>query len=439
MRIVHDLEEARSTILRRQPAGQSIPPSVAERLREVFGEDLTPDQAVDRILEDVRARGDVAVRYYSLKLDGQQPDPMEVPRGEIESAAAQVEAELLEAMTVAADRIRDFHLRQLPQDWFDTRRGMVGQVFRPLDRAGIYVPGGTAAYPSTILMTAIPARVAGVKEVIVATPPKHAGPAVLAAAALAGVDRLFKVGGAQAIGALAYGTETIPKVDKIVGPGGLFVLLAKKKVYGLVDVDCLAGPTETLILADESADPCCCAADLLAQAEHDPLASAILVTTSVNVAKAVDREVGRQLSLLARRDAAAQSLDRNGGIVVVESLDRGLELANDYAPEHLCLMVKDPWALLGQVRNAGAVFMGEASHETLGDYVAGPSHVMPTGGSARFASALVVRDFLKEISVIALDAEAAMGLERAARTLALAEGLGGHARAVEARWARRKG
>ncbi|MDP2728718.1 MAG: histidinol dehydrogenase [Dehalococcoidia bacterium] len=440
MRIIRDLKEARATVLRRKPPGQELtPPAVLERLREVFGEDLTAEQAVDRILNDVRERGDAALRDYSLRLDGQQLDALEVPRSEIEAAPGRIPAELLEALTLAAERIRDFHRRQVPQDWFDSRQGMVGQVFRPLDRAGIYVPGGTAAYPSTVLMTAIPARVAGVREVVIVTPPRYAGPAVLAAASLAGVDRLFKVGGAQAIAALAYGTETIPKVDKIMGPGGLFVLLAKRKVYGQVDVDCLAGPTETLILADESASAACCAADLLAQAEHDPLASAILITTSSKMAQAVDQEVARQLSLLTRQEIAAKSLEQNGGIVVVESLDQGLELANEYAPEHLCLMVKEPWALLGQVRNAGAVFLGEASHETMGDYVAGPSHVMPTGGSARYASPLVVRDFLKEISVIALDEKTAQGLEGAARTIALAEGLDGHARAVEARWAQRKG
>ena len=440
MRILRDLEEARATVLRRKLVGAGEAPSaLMERLREVFGEGLTPEQAVDRILEDVRKGGDASVRDYSLRLDGQALESLEVPRSEIEAAPGQLEPELLKAMTLAAARVRDFHQRQMPQDWFDSRQGMVGQVFRPLDRVGIYVPGGTAAYPSTVLMTAIPARVAGVREVVVTTPPRYAGPAVLAAASLAGVDRLFRVGGAQAVAALAYGTETIPKVDKIMGPGGLFVLLAKRKVYGQVGVDCLAGPTETLILADDSANPGCCAADLLAQAEHDPLATAILITTSSSLAQAVAQEVEKQLSLITRAETAAQSLDRNGGIVVVETLAHGVELANEYAPEHLCLMVRDPWALLGQVRHAGAVFLGEESHETLGDYVAGPSHVMPTGGSARFASPLVVRDFLKEISVIALGAEAARGLEAAARTLALAEGLDGHARAVEARWAWRKG
>ncbi|MDO8691190.1 MAG: histidinol dehydrogenase [Dehalococcoidia bacterium] len=440
MRIVKNLSEARATVLRRKTPGEAVmPPAQMERLREVFGEPLTPDQAVDRILDEVRRRGDSAVREYSLPFDGQQVDELEVPRSEIEAAPGRIPAELLDALTLAAGRIRDFHQRQVPQDWFDTRQGMVGQIFRPLDRVGIYVPGGTAAYPSTVLMTAIPARVAGVGEVVVTTPPRYAGPAVLAAAALAGVDRLFRVGGAQAIAAMAYGTETIPKVDKIMGPGGLFVLLAKRKVYGQVDVDCLAGPTETMILADDSASPACCAADLLAQAEHDPLASAILITTSVRQAEAVSVEVERQLSSLARRETAELSLENNGGIVIVDSLIQGLELANEYAPEHLCLMVEDPWALVGRVRNAGAIFLGEESHETLGDYVAGPSHVMPTGGSARFASPLVVRDFIKEISVIALGTEAARSLEGAARTIALAEGLEGHARAVEARWSQRKG
>lgn len=440
MRVIKDVQEARATVLTRKAAGQAaLPPAQSEKMRQVFGEALTPDQAVDRIIEDVRRRGDAAVREYSFQFEGHQVDALEVPRSEIDSAPGKIPPELLDALTLAAERIRDFHQREVPQDWFDSRRGMVGQVFRPLDRVGIYVPGGTAAYPSTVLMTAVPARVAGVREVVVATPPRYAGPAVLAAASLAGVDRLFRVGGAQAIAAMAYGTESIPQVDKIVGPGGLFVLLAKRKVYGQVDVDCLAGPTETLILADDTANAVCCAADLLAQAEHDPLASAILITDSARHAEAVSREVDRQVALLARREIAEQSLENNGGIIVVENLAQGLELANEYAPEHLCLMVKEPWALVGFVRNAGAIFLGEDSHETLGDYVAGPSHVMPTGGSARFASPLVVRDFIKEISVIALGIEAARELEGAARTIALAEGLEGHARAVEARWAQRKG
>ncbi len=440
MRIITDIRQAKATILTRKPPGQAKTASAqSELMLQVFGEPLTPEQAVDRIIDGVRERGDAALRDYSLQIEGQQVDELEVPRSEIKAASSKIPADLLKALNLAADRIRDFHRRQVPQDWFDSRHGMVGQVFRPLDRVGIYVPGGTAAYPSTVLMTAIPARVAGVREVVVCTPPRYAGPAVLAAAALAGVDRLFKIGGAQAIAAMAYGTESVPRVDKIMGPGGLFVLLAKRKVYGQVDVDCLAGPTETLILADETASPPYCAADLLAQAEHDPLASAILITTSVRHAEAVSREVDRQLALLDRRQTAEQSLEQNGGIIVAKSLAQGLDLANEYAPEHLCLMVKEPWTLVGSVRNAGAIFLGEDSHETLGDYVAGPSHVMPTGGSARFASPLVVRDFIKEISVIALGTEAAQALEGAARTIALAEGLQGHARAVEARWDQRKG
>lgn len=440
MRIITDLGEARASILKRKPAGAAeMPAAQAESLRQFFGTPVTAEQAVDRILEGVRSRGDAALKEYAAQFDGEQLEALEVPRAEIEAAPGKVPADLLDALMLAAGRIRDFHQKQVPQDWFDTRQGLVGQVFRPLDRVGIYVPGGTAAYPSTVLMTAIPARVAGVGEIVVCTPARFAGPPVLAAAALAGVDRLFRVGGAQAIAAMAYGTESVPRVDKIVGPGGLFVLLAKRKVYGQVDVDCLAGPTETLVVADESASPACCAADLLAQAEHDPLASAIMITTSARHAERVCGEIDRQLALLTRRATAEQSLDRNGGIVVVESLSIALELANEYAPEHLCLMVEDPWALVGQVRNAGAIFLGEESHETLGDYVAGPSHVMPTGGSARFASPLVVRDFIKEISVIALGTEASRTLDGAARTIALAEGLQGHARAVEARWERRKG
>jgi histidinol dehydrogenase len=434
MRIIQDIQQARATILQRRPPGEwETSPSQRERIRGVFGQDLSPREVVKRILADVRQQGDAAVLSYCEKLEGERPVSLEVPAEEVSQALTALEPELLEALKLAAQRIRDFHERQRPRDWFDPREGKLGQVFRPLDRVGIYVPGGTAAYPSTVLMTAIPARVAGVGEVIMATPSRHATAAVLAAASLAGVDRVFRMGGAQAIGALAYGTETVPKVDKVVGPGGLYVVLAKKEVYGLVDVDSLAGPTETLILADESANPTFCAADLLAQAEHDALASAILITTSDRLAREVSQEVERQLATLGRREVAAQALAANGGIIVVDGLAQALELANEYAPEHLCLMVEEPWALLGQVRHAGAVFLGEHSHETLGDYVAGPSHVMPTGGSARFASPLGVHDFVKAISVIALEEGASAWLGRAARTIALAEGFEAHARAVEAR------
>jgi histidinol dehydrogenase len=311
-----------------------------------------------------------------------------------------------------------------------------GELFTPLERVGMYIPGGRAAYPSTVLMTAIPARVAGVPEIILATPGRGAaGPnqAVLAAAHLAGVDRVFQIGGAQAIAAMAYGTETVPRVDMVCGPGNLFVTLAKQMLFGQVAVDGLYGPTETVLIADAEADPAHCAADLLAQAEHDPLASPILVTTSETLLTRVERQLARQLARLPRRDVAARALEDRGVAVVVESLDEALSLANLYAPEHLCLLVRDPWALVGRVRHAGGVFLGAHSPEVMGDYVAGPSHVMPTGGTARFSSPLGVHQFLKVSSLVALREATFFSLAADGARLARAEGLEGHARAMAVR------
>ncbi|MQY55387.1 MAG: histidinol dehydrogenase, partial [Dehalococcoidia bacterium] len=314
--------------------------------------------------------------------------------------------------------------------------GGLGQIVRPLERVGIYVPGGTACYPSTVLMTAIPARVAGVEEIILTTPPGEGGEvpkATLVAADIADVDRVFKVGGAQAIAALAYGTESIPRVDKVCGPGGLFVTLAKRMVYGAVDIDGLYGPTETVILADDSATPAHCAADLLAQAEHDLLATAILITTSSRLAQEVDREVARQLEGLERVQIAHRSLEERGHIIVVADMEQAIELINLYAPEHLSLMVRDASSYIEKIRNAGAIFIGENSPEVLGDYVAGPSHVMPTGGTARFSSPLGVSDFLKLTSIVSLSDGDLQKLGPAAATIARVEGLTAHARAAELR------
>ncbi|HET8627515.1 MAG TPA: histidinol dehydrogenase, partial [Thermomicrobiales bacterium] len=337
----------------------------------------------------------------------------------------------------AAERIEAFHRRQVRQSWVDFGpQGTLGQVVRPLARVGLYVPGGTAAYPSSLLMSAIPARVAGVGEIVVATPPGREGalpPATLAAAQVAGVHRIVKVGGAQAIGALAYGTASVPRVDKIFGPGNLFVALAKARVYGQVAVDQIAGPTETLIIADDGADPALVAADLLAQAEHDPLASALLLTTSAALAERVRDAIEAQLPALSRREIIAASLAANGGIAVVPDLETAVALANDYAPEHLCLLVRDPWAPVASVRNAGGIFLGEASAEVMGDYVAGPSHVMPTGGTARFSSPLNVEEFVKVISLIGLNGGGLRALGPAAITLAECEGLTAHAAAVRRR------
>jgi len=435
MKIVRGFEAAKNTLLKRSPLETTeVSPQVKARIVEAFGEELTPDQVVERILNDVRTGGDVALFDYSRKIDGVELASLEVTPEEFSKAHNDIDQELLSALTLAAERIRSFHLSQKRTSWIDFTEGGLGQLLRPLERVGIYAPGSTT--PSSVLMAAIPARVAGVSGVILATPPQSGGtiPAPnLVAAQLAQVDRIFKLGGAQAVAALAYGTDTVPKVDKICGPGNLFVVLAKKKVYGEVGIDALQGPTETVILADERANPLFCAADLLAQAEHDTMASAILITTSLELAEKVSEAVEHQLPQLERGGIATQSLESRGGIAVVESLGEAIELVNLYAPEHLCLMVEDAWSLVGKIRNAGGIFLGEGSPEALGDYVAGPSHIMPTGGSARFSSPLSVTDFLKVTSLVALNDKTASEVGRAAATIARAEGLTAHARAVEAR------
>ncbi|MBI2864387.1 MAG: histidinol dehydrogenase [Chloroflexi bacterium] len=440
MRIIDDVNAARSTVLRRKPFEEAeLSPMGKQRVRETFGEDLTADQVVDRIIAYVRQSGDEALRDLSLRIDGARIGSFEVSRDEIAAASAEVDEALLSALKTAAGRIRDFHLKQRVQGWVDFSEGALGQIVRPLARVGLYVPGGTAAYPSTVLMTAIPAKVAGVEEVVLTTPPKADGkvPAsILVAADLAGVDRVFRLGGAQAVAALAYGTESVPRVDKILGPGNIFVVLAKRKVFGVVGIDALPGPTETLIIADDSADPALCAADMLAQAEHDPLASALLITTSRDFARLVDEEVERQLVDLPRREIARQSLDRQGAIVVAASIDEAIQLANEYGPEHLCLTVREGPSYLGKVRNAGGIFLGESSSEALGDYAAGPSHVMPTGGTARFSSPLNLADFVKVISLVAVNEEIMRRAGPAAAAIAKAEGLTAHARALEMRLAK---
>ncbi len=394
-----------------------------------------------QIVAGVRRDGDAALRDYGGRIDDVQLDSLVLDEAPVAAAYEAVPARLREALHLAADRIRAFHQREPRQSWleWDGSGGGLGQIIRPLRRVGVYAPGGSAAYPSSLLMAAIPAQVAGVEEIMVATPPFERGLdqsqavlSILAAAHVAGVDRVLLAGGAQAIAALAYGTESVPRVDKVVGAGGLFVTLAKKLVYGDVGIDGLYGPTETLLIADDVADPAVVAADLLAQAEHDPLATALLITPSVRLAEAVRVEVEGQLLSLARREIIEASLAGQGAILVVDDLDQALVLANEYAPEHLCLLVADPWPLVGRVQNAGGVFVGEGSSEALGDYVVGPSHIMPTRGTARFASPLHVRDFLKVTSLFAAG-QMAEDVAAAAQTIAEAEGLTAHAAAVAAR------
>ena len=440
-RLVTELDEARRLLTRRRGFEEtSLSDRARDGIRRVFGEDLTAVQVVDRIVEAVRTEGDAAVARFTAAFDGHAPDVVEVPRETRALALAGLEPELQAALRVSAEQIAAFHRKQLRTSWLEWNdEGALGQIVRPLDRVGLYVPGGQAVYPSTLLMTAVPAKVAGVAETVVCSPPGPDGeisPLILAAAEVAGVDRVFRVGGAQAIAAMAYGTAAIPHVDKIYGPGNLFVVLAKQRVYGVVAIDQLPGPTETLVVADETADPVLAAADLLAQSEHDQMATAILVTTSRALADAVRREVAAQLAVLPRRAIAGQSLAANGLVVVVPDVPTAIDLANRYAPEHLCLLLRDPWAAVPLVRHAGGVFVGEASPEALGDYTAGPSHVMPTGGTARFSSPVHVAEFLKVISVIGANQRAIERLGPATMALARAEGLEGHARAIEKRLGR---
>lgn len=445
MRIARGVDDARRTVLLRAPLEAAELPSAArEVIRRTFGAELGVTGVVDRILDEVREQGDAAVNRYNQEIDGVTADPalsLEVTAQEIEAAYEQLDAGLVGALREAAERIRRFHKRQLEHTLSGFRKDGVGQQVRPLTKVGMYVPGTTAVYPSTVLMIAIPAKTAGVEELVMATPSLPDGgvsPLKLAAAHIAGVDRVFRAGGVQGIAALAYGTESIPRVDKICGPGNVFVTEAKKKLYGTVGLDGVFGPSETLVIADGAADPEMVAADLLAGAEHDELATAILISISEELATRARDELQSQLGGLERGDVARASLEARGGVAVVDTLDQAVELANEFAPEHLCLHVDRPERLLDRVRNAGAVFVGAASAESIGDFTAGPSHVMPTGGSARFASPLGVQDFLKATSVIALDEKALAKLGPAAVAMARAEGFGGHARAVQRRLERRR-
>lgn len=435
IRIARSIDEGRQ-LLR---AGRSLdtlsaPPSLAARIEATFGERLTPMQVVERIVQAVRDEGDVGLERFCRLIDGQFPSPLRVDPREMVAARERIPPELAGALETAAQRILEFHRRSVRRSWFETSpEGVFGQIVRPLERVGLYVPGGRAAYPSSLLMSALPAKAAGVREVIVATPPGPDGrvpDVVLAAAELSGVTSVFRVGGAQAVAAMAFGTESVPRVDKILGPGNLFVALAKRLVSGVVGIDAITGPTETLVVADGSARVDRVAADLLAQAEHDPLAQPVLITTSSELLDALPAELDCQLASLSRADIARESLESRGALVLVRDLAEAVDLANEFAPEHLCLAVADPWSLLDEVRSAGGVFLGELSVEALGDYVCGPSHVMPTGGSARFASPLTVDDFVKVISLFAVSPEGLRRLGPVAVEVARAEGLTAHAASI---------
>ena len=405
-----------------------LSPKIRAANQKIFGEDLSAVEIVRKIVSDVRKFGDNAVIGYTKKIDGVELDNFAVDIKNIE-----IDSEIFASLKVAAENIRRFHVEQLPKSWITYRgeNSLLGQAVIPLDRVGVYVPGGTAAYPSSVLMNIIPAKVAGVREIIMCTP--NANKTVLAAAKLAGIDKIFKIGGAQAIAAMAFGTKQIPRVNKIVGPGNIFVTLAKKEVYGHCDIDMLAGPSEILIIADENANPIYAAADLISQAEHDPLACSILITTSETFAENVAAQVKIQLENLPRKEIAEASINRNGLIVVAENLDEAVDFANFSAPEHLELLVNEPFALLPKIKNAGAIFLGAYSPEPLGDYLAGPNHVLPTGGTAKFYSVLNVETFLKRTSLISYTQKDLLGAADDIIRLAEAEGLQAHAAAIRQR------
>ncbi|MBQ9365820.1 MAG: histidinol dehydrogenase [Schwartzia sp.] len=443
MRIVSVKDEGIDEIERllKKPAFDEVElsPKIREGNKKLFGADLTAAEVVDRIVSDVRRDGDSAVMKYTKLIDRVDltPDKFLVSEEEFRAAEREANPEVVESLKKSIGNVRRYHEEQKPRSWLTGREkgSLLGQCVIPFDRVGLYVPGGTAAYPSSVVMNAVPASVAGVGEIIMMCPPREGkiNPYVLVAARIIGVKKIYKIGGAQAIAAMAFGTGTIPRVDKITGPGNIFVTLAKKAVYGHVDIDMLAGPSEILIVADETADPEYTAADMLSQAEHDPLASSIVITSSAELAAKVKAEAERQLESLPRKEIAAASLERNGLIVVAEDIMQAIDLANVSAPEHLELLTRSPFELLPYVRHAGAVFLGAYSPEPLGDYFAGPDHILPTGGTARFYSVLNVETFMKRTSFISYTQPALADVSDDIVRLAEAEGLDAHARAIKLR------
>ena len=397
------------------------------------------NETVENILKDVKKRGDKALFEYTKKFDKVNLKTLEVSEEEIQKAFDTIDKELLEVIKYSHDNIKLFHERQVRNNFIVKKENGVslGQIINPIEKVGLYVPGGTAAYPSTVLMNAVPAKIAGCKEIIMVTPPTSDGtilPSLLVAAKIAGVDRIFKVGGAQSIAALSYGTESIPKVHKIVGPGNIYVAMAKKMVYGEVSIDMIAGPSEVLIIADDSANPVHVAADLLSQAEHDKLAASILVTTSKELAKNVAEQLEIQLKELEREEIARVSIETQGRIIVTKTIDEAIKISNEIAPEHLELAVSNPFELLTRVKNAGSIFMGHNTPEPLGDYLAGPNHTLPTSGTAKFSSPLSVDDFIKKSSFIYYSKEGLEEVKDKVIKFAESEGLTAHARSVSKRF-----
>lgn len=417
-------------------SNQEIAALLYKEQLELSQQNLDVEEAVATIIRDVRLRGDEALRHYSSKFDRVDLDHIEVDQDLVEQAFELIDKDVLTALENAKANIESYHRQQLETGFEDQpSQGVVrGQLIRPIERVGVYVPGGTAAYPSSVLMNVIPAKIAGVKEIIMITPPQETfSPAILVAAKLAGVDKMYQVGGAHGIAALAYGTETIPKVDKITGPGNIFVATAKKQVFGIVGIDMIAGPSEIGIIADETANPIYVAADLLSQAEHDILARSILVTNSQQLADAVEVEIEKQLQMLPRQAIARASIENNGRIILAKDVDSMFELMNLVAPEHLEIAMEDAYAYLDKVENAGSIFLGHYTSEPIGDYYAGTNHVLPTTATSRFSSALGVYDFIKRIQYTQYNKAAILAAEQDITNLAYAEGLQAHARAIEVR------
>ena len=440
MKTLRGFQEARDFVAERaslmhQDVPEELAQEVARRSQDIFGAPLTVQESVSRVIEEVRNGGDTALKELTERIDGIRLAELEVTAAALAQAAETIPRELRDALELAAGRVADFARASLPKTWHDQNTGL-GELIVPIELVGVYAPGGTATYPSSVVMTTVTAKEAGVREVVLCTPAHdgvNASPAALAAAHIAGADRVFRIGGAQAIAALAYGTESVPRVDKICGPGNIFVTTAKAQLYGQVGIDGVFGPTETVVVADDSADPTLCAADLLAQAEHDVLASAIFITPSEALLQKVGVELVQQVQGLERRDIALASLNNRAAMVLVDDMDEALQVANLIAPEHLCLMVREPWRWVDKVRHAGGLFLGEHSAEVMGDYVAGPSHTIPTHGTARFASYLGVDQFIKRIPVVALKQEEVRRLAPSAAVIARAEGFTGHAKAAELR------
>ncbi len=427
MKVIRDYQRARQLLGR---------PLMGDVIAESGGKAQSVEETVRGIITSVRKQGDGALYAFTERFDGAKLKSLEVSQAEIKAALKSIDPGLLKSLMFAAGRVERFHKTCMQKYGKGFLKMGLGQQVTPLERVGLYVPGGTAAYPSTVLMTAVPARVAGVDEIIMCTPCNRDGrvPATtLAAAHVAGVDRIFKIGGAQAIAAMAYGTQSVPRVDKICGPGNIWVMTAKKLVYGAVDIDALQGPSEVVVIADGSANPAFCAADLIAQSEHDEMAVSVLITTSEKLAGQVRIELKKQLSRLKRGKITLKALEENGVIVIVKNLNEAIDLTNFFAPEHLSLMVKNARDYIGKIRHAGCICAGHYSPVVLGDYIAGPSHALPTGGSARFSSPLMVQDFLKTSSIIVLEDDEVLALGPHAQLLAEQEGLTGHATAVKMR------